>query len=160
MILLAVSMITFIMLYHILARFEFQFMYLLHLIISVAWQAWHRNSNMNQPPKYQEMCFFPLCMTSRKTFQELMHSVMNYKKTTPQLLEHIGLQNMKVGGKTNLSDLPLFVWCLLTLALKVFFRLVCDNMSSHNLPSVVHYRFPTISFHDYLHYCGILLARF
>ena len=30
-----------IMLYYIPARFEFQFIYLLHLIISVAWQAWH-----------------------------------------------------------------------------------------------------------------------
>ena len=58
MILLAVSMITFIMLYHILARFEFQFIYLLYLIISSAWQAWHRNSKINQPPKYQEMGFF------------------------------------------------------------------------------------------------------
>ena len=58
MILLAVSMITLIMLYHILARFEFQFIYLLYLIISVAWQAWHRNSKMSQPPKYQEMGFF------------------------------------------------------------------------------------------------------
>ena len=27
------------------------------------------------------------------------------KKTTPQLLEHIGLQNMKVGGKTNFGRL-------------------------------------------------------
>ena len=34
MILLAVSMITLIILYHILARFEFQFIYLLYLIIS------------------------------------------------------------------------------------------------------------------------------
>ena len=58
MILLAVSMITLITLFHILARFEFRFMYLLYLIISVAWQAWHRNSKMNQPPKYQEMVFF------------------------------------------------------------------------------------------------------
>ena len=58
MILLAVSMITLIMLYHILARFELQFIYLLCLIISVAWQAWHRNSKMNQPPKHQEMGFF------------------------------------------------------------------------------------------------------
>ena len=74
MILLAVSMITLTMLYHILARFEFQFIYLLYHIISVAWQAWHRNSKMNQPLKYQEMRFFPLCMTSRKTFQELLHS--------------------------------------------------------------------------------------
>ena len=32
-----------------------------------------------------------------------------YKKTTPQLLQHIGLQNMKVGVKKNLVDLPLFV---------------------------------------------------
>ena len=40
-----------------------------------------------------------------------------YKKTTPQLLEHIGLQNIKVGGKTNSGDLPLFVWFMLTLAL-------------------------------------------
>ena len=57
MILLAVSMITLIMLYHILARFELQFIYLLYLIISVAWQAWHRNSKMSQPPKYQEVGF-------------------------------------------------------------------------------------------------------
>ena len=28
-----------------------------------------------------------------------------HKKTTPQLLEHIGLQNMKVGEKTNLGRL-------------------------------------------------------
>ena len=35
-ILLAVSMITLIMLYHILARFEFQFIYLLYLIVQVA----------------------------------------------------------------------------------------------------------------------------
>ena len=27
-----------------------------------------------------------------------------HKKTTPQLLEHIGLQNMKVGVKKNLGD--------------------------------------------------------
>ena len=75
MILSAVSMITLIMLYHILARFEFQFIYLLYLIISVAWQAWHRNSKMNQPPKYQEMgFFFPVCMPPRETFQELLHS--------------------------------------------------------------------------------------
>ena len=44
MILLAVSMITLIMLYQILARLEFQFLYLLYLNVSVAWQAWHRNS--------------------------------------------------------------------------------------------------------------------
>ena len=60
MILLAVSMITLIMLYHILAKLGFRFIYLLYLIISVAWQAWHRNSKMNQPPKYQEMVFFSL----------------------------------------------------------------------------------------------------
>ena len=30
-----------VMLYDILARFEFRFTYLLHLVISVAWQAWH-----------------------------------------------------------------------------------------------------------------------
>ena len=58
-ILLAVSMITLIMLYHILAKLGFRFIYLLNLIISVAWQAWHRNLKMNQPPKYQEMVFFP-----------------------------------------------------------------------------------------------------
>ena len=28
-----------------------------------------------------------------------------HKKTTPQLLEHIGLQNMKVGVKTNFGRL-------------------------------------------------------
>ena len=31
------------------------------------------------------------------------------KKTTPQLLGHVGLQNMKVGEKKNFGDLPLFV---------------------------------------------------
>ena len=40
-----------------------------------------------------------------------------HKKTTPQLLGHIGLQNMKVGEKTNLGDLPPFVWCMWPLAL-------------------------------------------
>ena len=45
-----------------------------------------------------------------------------YKKTTPQLLEHIGLQNIKVGGKTNLGDLPLFVWCMLTFAINIFYK--------------------------------------
>ena len=74
MILLGVSMTTLIMLYQILIRFEFQFIYLLYFIISVAWQAWHRNSKMNQSQKYQEIDCFPLCMTSRKTFQELLHS--------------------------------------------------------------------------------------
>ena len=47
------------MLYHILARFNLQFINLLHIIILVAWQAWHINSKMNQPPNYQEMGFFP-----------------------------------------------------------------------------------------------------
>ena len=75
MILSAVSMITIIILFHILARFEFQFTYLLYLIISVAWQAWLRNSKMDQPPKYQEMgFFFPVCMPAGETFQELLHS--------------------------------------------------------------------------------------
>ena len=32
-----------------------------------------------------------------------------HQKTTPRLLGHIGLQNMKVGEKTNFGDLPLFV---------------------------------------------------
>ena len=62
------------MLYHIVAKFEFQFLYLLHLFISVAWQVWHINLKKYQSPKYQEMSFSPLCMISRKTFQELPHS--------------------------------------------------------------------------------------
>ena len=32
-----------------------------------------------------------------------------HQKTTSQLLGHIGLQNMKVGEKTNFGDLPPFV---------------------------------------------------
>ena len=32
-----------------------------------------------------------------------------HQKTTPQLLGHVGLQNMKVGEETNFADLPLFV---------------------------------------------------
>ena len=63
-----------VILYHIVAKFEFQFLYLLHLFISVAWQVWHINSKKYQSPKYQEMSFSPLCMISRKTFQELPHS--------------------------------------------------------------------------------------
>ena len=43
-----------------------------------------------------------------------------HKKSTPQLLGHIGLQCMKVGEKKNLGDLALFVWCMLALALKMF----------------------------------------
>ena len=53
-----------------------------------------------------------------KKFVSRKTKINFYKKTTPQLWEHVGLQNMKVGGKTNLVDLPLFVWCMLTLALK------------------------------------------
>ena len=47
------------MLFYILVRYNLQFIKLLHIIISVAWQAWHINSKMNQPPNYQEMGFFP-----------------------------------------------------------------------------------------------------
>ena len=35
--------------------------------------------------------------------------MFSQKETTPQLLGHTGLQNMKEGEKTNLNDLPLFV---------------------------------------------------
>ena len=56
-----------------------------------------------------------------------------YKKTTPQLLEHIGLQNMKVGEKTNQGDLPLFVWCILTLALKFFSEASKQNSLCHKI---------------------------
>ena len=51
-----------------------------------------------------------------------------HKRTTPQLLGHIELQNMKIGEKTNLVDLPLFVWCMLTLALK--FVSECSRLKS------------------------------
>ena len=43
---------------------------------------------------------------------------------------------------------------------KEFFRLVCDNMSSYNFNRASRNRFSTISFHDYLHFCGIFLAHF
>ena len=49
-----------VMLFYISVRFNLQFIKLPHIIISVAWQAWHINSKMNQPPNYQEMGFFPL----------------------------------------------------------------------------------------------------
>ena len=48
-----------------------------------------------------------VCRT--KIFHFSKTKIYFHKKTTPQLLEHIGLQNMKVGVKTNLGDLPLFV---------------------------------------------------
>ena len=53
-----------------------------------------------------------------KKYHFSKNAIYFHKKTTPQLFGHIGLQNMKVGEKTNLGDLPLFVWCMLTLALK------------------------------------------
>ena len=64
MILLAVSMITLIMPYHILARFEFQ----LRDKRDTEIQRWVNLRNTKR------WVFFPLCMTSRKTFQELLHS--------------------------------------------------------------------------------------
>ena len=42
---------------------------------------------------------------------------------------------------------------------KEFLRLVCDNMSSYNLPSARNY-FSAVSFHDYLHYFQIFLGHF
>ena len=72
------------MLYHILARFEFQFIYLL-LLLNQLHDERDINSKMNQPPKYQEMGFFPLCMISRKTFQELMHSENENVHRQPKL---------------------------------------------------------------------------
>ena len=46
-----------VMLYLTLGRFEFQFIHLLHLIISAARHI-DINLKMNQPPKYQEMGYF------------------------------------------------------------------------------------------------------
>ena len=63
MILLAVPMITLIMPYHILARFEFQ----LRDKRDTEIQRWVNLRNT------KSWVFFPLCMTSRKIFQELLH---------------------------------------------------------------------------------------
>ena len=60
-----------------------------------------------------------ICERSNEKSHSSKTKIYFHKKTTPQLLEHIGLQNMKVGVKSHLGDLPLFVWCLLTLALKM-----------------------------------------
>ena len=40
--------------------------------------------------------------------------------------------------------------------LNYFFRLICDKMSSYNLPIVTQ----SLLRGHYLHYCGIFLARF
>ena len=53
-----------------------------------------------------KICIFEWSNEKKKFWKTKLNF---YKKTTPQLLEHIGLQNMKVGEKTNLGDLPLFV---------------------------------------------------
>ena len=42
----------------------------------------------------------------------------------------------------------------------LFFRLIRDNMSSFNLPSVTQSLFRDHPVHEYLHYWGIFLARF
>ena len=45
---------------------------------------------------------------------------------------------------------------------KEFYCLVCDNMITSHLTTyrASRNRFSAISFHDYLHYCGIFLAHF
>ena len=45
---------------------------------------------------------------------------------------------------------------------KEFYCLVCDNMITSHLTTyrASRNRFSAISFHDYLHYCGIFLALF
>ena len=61
-----------------------------------------------------------------------------HKKTTPQLLEHIGLQNMKVGDLIS-GDLPQyfkFVRWMLTSSLKIILKTIqyftgsqCNDLS-------------------------------
>ena len=48
-----------------------------------------------------------ICIFERSNEKSLFSKTKIYfrKKTTPQLLEHIGLQNMKVGEKTNFGRL-------------------------------------------------------
>ena len=52
-----------------------------------------------------------ICILERSNEKNYFSKTKMYfhKKNTPQLLEHIGIQNMKVGEKTNMGDLPLFV---------------------------------------------------
>ena len=62
------------MLYHFLARFEFQVLYLLHLILSVCMTSvTHKFKDVSISEIPRDGFFFPLCMISRKTFQELLH---------------------------------------------------------------------------------------
>ena len=69
MILWAVSMIMLIMLYHILARFDFQFIYLLYLIISVAWQAWHKFKDESSSEILRDRFFFLFAWRLEKLYR-------------------------------------------------------------------------------------------
>ena len=60
---------------------------------------WHPTSAIGTTVK--------LCIFERSNGKSHFSKTKIYfrKKTTPQLLEHIGLQNMKVGEKTNFGRL-------------------------------------------------------
>ena len=63
-----------------------------------------------------KICVFEL---SNEKYNFSKTEIYFHKKTTPQLLEHIGLQNMKVGGKTNFGQLAtIFVRWMLTSSLR------------------------------------------
>ena len=56
---------------------------------------------------YQVIFTVKICIFERSNEKSHFSKTKIYfhKKTTPQLLEHIGLQNMKVGEKTNFGRL-------------------------------------------------------
>ena len=55
-----------------------------------------------------------------------------HKKATPQLLEHIGLKNMKVGVKTNFGRLAtIFQICSMMLTSSLILYL-CSNLNYEN----------------------------
>ena len=64
-----------------------------------------------------------ICIFERSNEKKYFSKTKIYfhKKTTPQLLEHIGLQNMKVGEKTNFGPQYFkFVRWMLTSSLNSF----------------------------------------
>ena len=112
----------YVMLYHILPRIEFEIIYLLHLIKSVARQAWHINSKINQLPKYQEMGFFPLWMIPRKTFQELLRSKT---KMSRSINDSFGGRSQRMVTKVYAGDWQATYWFSLLIC--------CLSVSSYNL---------------------------
>ena len=103
MILLGVSMVTLNMLYLILARFMFQLIDLLYLIIQVAWQAWHRIYKEDSN-KYESRAAFTLYRKKRSSKMSVSFCNENPNKLSQKLWYHVATGMNSFLSKTH-SDI-------------------------------------------------------